>query len=197
VTESQEIYIKNMKEIFVNLENQTLDIFDMSLHTLIDNEEYQDYFKRKSSEEHYRLLTYLSRYFNNSTFVDVGTLKGSSALALSTNETNKVYSFNLFDELQLKERPKNIEFIVDNVINGKYDNILLESKIILLDTFHNGDFELEFLNHLKNINYKGVLLLDDIFLNDDMITFWNNINEDKLNITNIGHSSGTGVVFLN
>ncbi len=186
-----------MKEIFVNLENQTLDIFDMSLHTLIDNEEYQDYFKRKSSEEHYRLLTYLSRYFNNSTFVDVGTLKGSSALALSTNETNKVYSFNLFDELQLKERPKNIEFIVDNVINGKYDNILLESKIILLDTFHNGDFELEFLNHLKNINYKGVLLLDDIFLNDDMITFWNNINEDKLNITNIGHSSGTGVVFLN
>jgi hypothetical protein len=29
-----------------------------------------------------------------------------------------------------------------------------------------------------------------------MKSFWENINEDKLDITNIGHGSGTGVVFL-
>jgi len=27
--------------------------------------------------------------------------------------------------------------------------------------------------------------------------FWENIKEDKTNISNIGHSSGTGVVFFN
>jgi hypothetical protein len=74
--------------------------------------------------------------------------------------------------------------------------MLLSSKIILLDTFHDGGFELEFLNYLKGINYSGVLILDDIHLNNEMKSFWENINEDKLDITNIGHGSGTGVVYF-
>jgi hypothetical protein len=108
----------------------------------------------------------------------------------------KVYSFNLHDELQLKKKPNNIEFIIDNVINGKYDKILSESKIILLDTFHDGTFENEFLNYLKRINYSGTLILDDIHLNNEMKLFWDGLNDDKLDLTNIGHQTGTGVVFL-
>jgi hypothetical protein len=42
----------------------------------------------------------------------------------------------------------------------------------------------------------GTLILDDIYLNDDMVNFWNQINDDKIDATNIGHSTGTGVVFL-
>ena len=51
--------------------------------------------------------------------------------------------------------------------------------------------------YLKTINYLGVLILDDIHLNKEMKFFWENINEDKLDISVFGHSSGTGVVFLN
>ena len=58
-------------------------------------------------------------------------------------------------------------------------------------------FEISFYEHLKKMNYKGYLLLDDIFLNSEMMSFWKNIELDKLNITQLGHSTGTGVVFFN
>ena len=53
-----------------------------------------------------------------------------------------------------------------------------------------------FYNYIKNLGYVGTLILDDIYLNNDMINFWNQINDDKIDATNIGHSTGTGVVFL-
>ena len=183
-------------DFFKNISNDALDVVDMNLFQIIDNEEYQNYYTDRSSKEHYRLLTHISNSFNDETFIDVGTLKGSSALALSTNKKNKVYSFNLSSQLELNSLPENVEFIIDNVLNGKYDNILLSAKFILLDTFHDGSFEQEFLDYLKSINYSGVLILDDIYLNNEMRSFWENINEDKMDITNIGHGSGTGVVFL-
>lgn len=186
-----------MKNIILNITNEVLDSIDMSDKNKIDNEEYQNYYENTSSKEHYRLLNFLSHSLNNSVIIDVGTLKGCSALALSVNKTNKIYSFNLNHELQLKEIPDNVEFIVDNVINGKYDSILMESKIILLDTFHDGTFELEFFNYLTSKKWIGILILDDIHLNEQMQTFWNGIPNDKLDISNIGHQTGTGVVFFN
>lgn len=163
----------------------------------INNKEYQNYFTSPSSIEHYRLLTHLSNNISNSTLIDIGTLKGSSALALSVNQTNIVYSFNLSNELELGLLPNNVNFIIDDIINEKYKPIILESKIILLDTFHDGTFEKTFFNYLKEIKYKGILLLDDIKLNNEMIEFWDSINEDKSDITHIGHITGTGVVYFN
>lgn len=186
-----------MKNLLNSLSNTVLNNLDMSLSEHINNDEYKKYYKDESSKEHYRLLTHISNSHNNINILDVGTLKGCSALALSTNQTNKVFSFNLSDELELINTPNNIEFIVGNVIDGKYDSIIMNSKIILLDTFHDGTFELQFLNYLKKINYKGVLILDDIFLNSEMLSFWESIELDKINITQFGHSTGTGVVFLN
>ena len=81
-------------------------------------------------------------------------------------------------------------------MNDQYKDIILKSKIILLDTFHDGTFEKEFFNYLEDINYTGTLLLDDINLNKNMIEFWNSIDYDKDDITHIGHSSGTGSVYF-
>lgn len=185
-----------MKELIKSINNEILDSLGMSNYILIDNTEYQGYFKANSSLEHYRILTHISNQHNNEIFLDIGTLKGSSALALASNNSNTVYSFNLNNQLELKETPNNIEFIIDDVINGKYDELILKSKLILLDTFHDGLFEREFYNHILNIGYSGTLLLDDIHLNDEMIKFWDEITLDKLDITNIGHSTGTGAVFF-
>ena len=41
------------------------------------------------TKEHYHLLAYLSNMVNNSTIIDTGTHRGSSALALSYNQSNK------------------------------------------------------------------------------------------------------------
>ena len=185
-----------MVNLFENINNEILDAIDMSMFEFIKNDEYQKYYTDKSKREHYRLLTHLSNQFNNEIFLDIGTLKGCSALALSTNQTNTVHSFNLVEQRELSEGLNNINFYVDNIINGKYDDLILKSKLILLDTFHDGSFEIMFYNYIKNLGYVGTLILDDIYLNNDMINFWNQINDDKIDATNIGHSTGTGVVFL-
>jgi hypothetical protein len=128
--------------------------------------------------------------------LDVGTLKGCSALAFSVNSKNKVRSFNVGNEFDLNYTPLNAEFIIDNVLNGNYNDIILGSKYIMLDTYHDGTFEKEFYDHLVSINYKGYLLLDDIHLNFEMERFWGSITKEKYDITNIGHSTGTGVVYF-
>lgn len=182
---------------FLSILNEQLDNIDLFLKAQeINSLEYQQYFISKSGQEHYRLLTYISQSENDLNILDVGTLKGCSALAFSTNETNKVFSFNISNELDLKNTPKNCEFIVDNILNGNYIDVILNSKYIMLDTYHDGGFETEFYNYLISINYKGYLLLDDIHLNLEMEKFWNTITHEKYDITNIGHATGTGVVYF-
>jgi len=73
-----------MEKIF-QINGEILDSYNMERAELIDNAEYQKYYKEKSSVEHYRLLTHVSTKFEHETFLDVGTFKGCSALALSSN----------------------------------------------------------------------------------------------------------------
>lgn len=185
-----------MKELF-NIKNIELDKLKMDNYKYIRNVEYQNYYKDLSSKEHYRLLTHISNYFSNEIFIDIGTFKGCSALALATNKCNEVYSFNIVKETDLNKLPENCIFILDDILKENYKDLILKSKLILLDTNHDGVFEISFYEHLKKMNYKGYLLLDDIFLNSEMMSFWKNIELDKLNITQLGHSTGTGVVFFN
>lgn len=187
-----------IKNIINNLTNDELDRLDMSDFIYIDSPEYQSYYVGNSSKEHYRLLRYLSNQVSDSILIDIGTLKGSSALALSQNKTNTVYSFNVHNELQLNQLPSNINFIIGHVMNEEYKNLIFSSKIILLDTFHDGTFEKQFFDYLLSIDYKGCLILDDIHLNPSMEKFWREISGvvDKKDISNIGHWSGTGCVYF-
>ena len=68
------------------------------------------------------------------------------------------------------------------------------SLLCFWDTFHNGDFETEFVNYLTEIKYKGLVLFDDIHLNKEMQDFWDGLKLEKYDITEIGHFSGTGLV---
>jgi hypothetical protein len=185
-----------MKELIKNVTNETLDSIDMSYYKHINCLEHQVFYQSISSLEHYRLLSYISNIHNGIKILDVGTFKGCSALAFSYNKNNKVYSFNLLDQLDLNYVPDNIEFIVDNILNGKYDSLINESKVILIDTFHDGTFEKEFYDYLFKLGFKGILILDDIYLNSEMINFWDSIKIEKIDMTDFGHMTGTGVVFF-
>jgi hypothetical protein len=182
---------------FLSITNEQLDNIDLFPYSQrINSSEYQGYFMSKSGQEHYRLLVYISQNDDLVDILDVGTLKGCSALAFSVNSKNKVRSFNVGNEFDLNYTPLNAEFIIDNVLNGNYNNIILGSKYIMLDTYHDGTFEKEFYDYLVSINYKGYLLLDDIHLNFEMERFWGSITKEKYDITNIGHSTGTGIVYF-
>ena len=183
---------------FLSITNEELDNIDLFPYSQkINSLEYQQYFMSKSGQEHYRLLAHISQTNDLVDILDVGTLKGCSALAFSVNSKNKVRSFNVLNELDLNYTPLNAEFIIDNVLNGNYNSVILGSKYIMLDTYHDGTFEKEFYDYLISINYKGYLLLDDIHLNFEMERFWGSIDKEKYDISNLGHITGTGLVIFN
>lgn len=180
----------------INLEQlNNIDLNDLS--SLIIEEEYKNYFLDKPGKEHYYLLAYFSLQYNNSTLLDIGTYKGCSSLALSYNSTNNIISFDIRDGLiRLHSTPKNVKYIIDDCSKEQYKDLVLSSPFIMLDTDHDGIFENIFYKYIQQINYKGLLMLDDIKLNKSMIDFWNSINEEKHDLSEAGHHTGTGLIIF-
>ncbi len=181
---------------FNKITNNELDNLDMSvLSKLINSVEYQGYYLAPSGSEHYRLLTYISLYNNGINLLDIGTYKGSSALALSTNKMNKVYSFNIVNNYDLNDE-NGIVFKIGYINTNESIDLVLSCPYILLDTMHDGWFENIFYQYLIDINYKGCLILDDIKLNQEMVMFWNSINNEKYDVSHLGHATGTGIIYF-
>ena len=159
----------------------------------VANLEHRKYFFDVDFKEHYRLIAYLSTLFNHSTIFDIGTNLGYSALALSYHDTNRIISYDIVEckDLNHAEELGNIEFLIGDVLK---DERLLGSPLIMLDTNHDGIFENEFYKYLEDNNYKGLLFLDDIHLNQPMRDFWNSISAAKADVTDLGHWSGSGLV---
>lgn len=154
--------------------------------------------------EHYKLLNYLSSLFENELILDLGTRDGLSALVLSKNLKNNVISYDILPKS--KEISK-FEKIIPNCL-FKQKNIFDEdiylikkARLIFLDLDpHDGVQEQKFFDILEKINFKGIIILDDIsaentyFYFPEMKQFWNNIKQKKYDVTKYGHGSGTGLV---
>jgi hypothetical protein len=170
----------------------------IDLYPYITWHENKRYFDLPAGKEHYRLLAHLSLQFpRGHTFLDVGTYTGMSAMALAYNRTCKVVSFDLVSTLPNQiinpQNRSNIEFKVENILSNLSSH-LKDCLCIFLDTNHDGTFEHQFYTALKDHNYKGILLLDDIHLNNSMEFFWKSISHKKIDLTSLGHWSGTGAV---
>ena len=169
---------------------KALDISHLAEQSLNKN----DWLTAGQSE--YRLYAWLTTQFNNTTILDVGTRTGGSALALSYNETNKVMSYDLQEQGASSGISKsNVQFNIkdfreDDTLD--FDNI----SIIMLDVDpHDGVQEEEMFEWLEEKGWKGLVLLDDIGPQwPEIEDFWNRITYPKLNVTEVGHMSGTGLV---
>lgn len=159
-----------------------------------------DEFYDRAGRQHYRLLAFLASQMNGKTIIDIGTHKGSSALALSVNPTNQVYSFDIQRKVPLTDLP-NVSFELANLwdadIRALWAPKLLSAALIVLDIDpHDGPMEYEFYEWLRDSGFKGLLLCDDIWYFKPMRdNFWFKIpTEHKLDITGLGHWSGTGLL---
>lgn len=152
----------------------------------------------KNPDEHYRLLVYLSHLFNDEVIIDAGTCQGHSCLSLAQNPKNKIITYDIMQNpllCDLDSMPNVQRKILD--INLENEEIIKSAKIILLDIDpHDGRQETIFYKKLKEIDYKGFLIIDDFKLNEPMIAFWQSINDSKYDISNVGHWSGTGIVSI-
>ena len=182
------------------LSKEKINVIDLSeLFQYADWHPNVKFFKSEESE-HYKLLSYLSKYFANELFVDIGTFYGFSALALSHNELNNIMSYDIKDWI-ITDSPKtaktkeNITCIIKDCNNDI--DIISKAKIIMLDIDpHDSIEERNIIANLRKNNFKGLLVLDDIKRNQNMKNFWETFitEEKKYDISEIAHWSGTGIV---
>lgn len=157
---------------------------------------FNGWFRRPSGQEHYKLLMYVSQIFDNAIFLDIGTNMGASALALSKNKTNFIRSYDVqhFKEVEYILEP-NIKFINNDLLKEEvFNDTIQTSSLILLDTLHDGIYEKLFYDVLVKSEFQGLLMLDDIKLNQPMYDFWDSIEFEKYDLTTKGHVTGTGLV---
>lgn len=169
----------------------SVDLTGLAGH--IDDAEYRGYFLDRQFREHYRLIAWLSTLFAGRMIFDIGTNRGCSALALAYNPANQVISYDIEDVRRLRPGANiaNIAFHIGDVLT---DARLGEAALIMLDTNHDGVFERQLIGHLRRIGFGGLLFFDDIHLNPAMESLWAQIAEPKVDITDLGHWSGSGLV---
>jgi|TARA_B100000085_G_scaffold244459_1_gene236951 hypothetical protein len=143
----------------------------------------------------YRLYAYLSTFFNKTTILDIGTRTGGSALALSYNPQNTVRSYDLREQGASSIKKDNIswnigDFMKDTEID--WDNV----SIVMIDVDpHDGAQERVMMDWLRDKGWKGIMLHDDIGPGwPDIQLMWDEIPEEKFDVTDIAHLSGTGLV---
>lgn len=186
----------------ITLSNELLDKFELKNQDFLVDKNYYDL---KSGQQEYRLYSYLSTLFNDIKILDIGTYNGRSAVSLSHNENNKVISYNINDDIKdLNHKiytKSNIEFLIKNVLDDLNEEFLNDVKIVLIDIDHFYTIEKLIIDKLKELNYDGIILLDDIIHPspkefEAMQKLWNEIEDEKYDITKYGHWSGTGLINL-
>lgn len=172
---------------------KVLDKIDMSkiLDNIPDSDTNKVYIDQEAGKEHYRLLVWLGNKVKG-TILELGTFRGHSALCLAEGGQD-VITCDIKDHLSINEKPKNIDFVLarlgHKLVNSSCD-------LIFLDTIHDGIYEREVLDHLRTMGWKGVLVMDDIVLFPELAKLWAEIPERKEDWTDIGHHSGTGVIWF-
>ncbi len=161
-----------------------------------DNDDNRRFLKEEAGVEHYKLLAWISTQYVGTTIVEIGTLGGLGTIALSFNPQNKVVSYDIRNYKWGNKTPSNAE---KKIAHAGYMDEVVKSPIIFYDAAHEGKEEQEFLHELVERNWKGIIVWDDIHLNKEMQAFWDNCvatGFDCEDWTDIGHATGTGVLYL-
>lgn len=159
-------------------------------------------FYERPGDQHYRLLSYFSTLFNNVNILDIGSHRGYSALALSYNRSNRIHSFDIVDNIVPSIKTvDSIKFynadLFNHAVFNSYVPLILSCPFIFLDVDpHNGKMEIELYRFLKEIDYAGFVICDDIWYFKEMRDhFWYQVpDSERYDLTAVGHWSGTGIV---
>lgn len=156
----------------------------------------REYFLKPERTEHYKLLAYMADQMKDmpGLISDVGTFRGASALALWSHAgpQTPVLSYDVVNQRAIAN--PGIFFIEKDPLDDT--KLFLASKLIMLDTVHDGIHEKKVLDLLIEQNWKGIVILDDINDFPEQREVWNNIQLRKADITYVGHWSGTGIIWF-
>jgi predicted O-methyltransferase YrrM len=157
------------------------------------------YFNMEAGKEHYKVLAYISKVLNMKKLIDIGTYLGFSSVALSYNHTNKIHSYDIFDWLPEDKKcavdKSNITLHISDYMSD-IPEIIKDCEFILIDIDHTGATERIIMAELRKAGYKGLVMIDDIKLNQEMVDFYNEIPEKKIDISSVSHWSGSAIIIM-
>ena len=188
----------------------------------------KQYLNELPGQEHYALLRYMATQFVDCLpscyFGDLGTRYASSALA-SASLGHLVHTYDLPGSTEMKDKVKElgyadmddyqqrglrprslrIEFHNVDLLRASSDTfkVLLGARFIMLDTAHEPfsiPFERALVWRLAASHYGGIVLLDDIHLNEEMRDWFNELicesrnSYDVYDVAAVGHWTGTGLL---
>jgi hypothetical protein len=168
---------------------------------VLTEQEDRRYLMDVPGQEHYTLLEWIGARFPGKTILDIGTYRGASALALVASGRCPVVTIDCYEHTSpaFADVPgiaRVLDDAVDWLETEEAAEIVRDCPVIMLDVLHDGWTERHIYRKLEELGFNGILLLDDINLNDPMIRFWNDIERPKLDLTRIGHHTGTGAVLF-
>lgn len=159
--------------------------------------------------EHYKLLTAFVAILKPRVIIEIGTATGLSALALkkSLPADGVIVTFDLIpwaavdghvlrdSDFQDGRLIQVVEDLTDAKIAEKHRALLQAADFLFIDAAKDGRVEPALWNNLQQIGLKNGawLVFDDIRMLT-MVSLWRDISMPKLDITSLGHWSGTGLV---
>jgi len=185
---------------------------DLTELTLSCKTEEQKKYASQPMGEHYQLLSSIISYLDRGksfTVVEIGTLTGMSARTmLNASKNVRVVSFDLvhwkdFADTVLTDRDfesGKLEQFLGDLSETKFwnlhQNVLENASFILVDGPKDSKFEQSFVPKLLDLSFihSPLILLDDIHFRS-MKNLWNLISDPKVDLSCIGHASGSGLIF--
>ena len=156
------------------------------------------------SGEDLKLLAYISTLYFNQTFLVLSTHCEKPVLALSYNPVNTVLPYSPIQFPVWKDNclaPIITDSLVQPFVDAETDlekrENILKTSIIYIDIHpHLGKDEFYIYTCLKDWGYKGIVIFDDIWYFKTMRDeCWYKIPHlSKMDLTDIGHSTGSGLV---
>lgn len=202
------LYFSVLPAILSSLEQYYISEINYLSPGNIDTSDYRQETSRMECE-HYILLPAIIKALNIKSVAEIGTFRGASAYSLLSNTDIDLKSFDILpyssfadtlideDWVHGKRFIQYIADLSDRVQFDKHLNVLVDSSLIFLDAPKDGVFEPAFLKYLfesDDITDKYILI-DDIHVSS-MVSLWNSIPYDKIDLSFVGHWSGSGLVYI-
>ena len=153
--------------------------------------------------EHYRLLAALVEVAGVDRAIEVGTYTGMGALALAgAGAVVQTYDLVPWDQiantlLRHEDFEGRISQRIGDLASADYFDSQLEdllaADLILVDGPKDGVFEPAFLSRLLAVLRAGQVLVVDDIRKLQMLQTWRDLPLSKLDVTSLGHWSGTGL----
>jgi predicted O-methyltransferase YrrM len=155
---------------------------------------------------HYRLLAALAKVLGATRVIEVGTFTGMGALSLADAgarvQTYDVIPWQQFGNTLFRpdDFDRRVEQRIGNLADAEFfasqTAALQSASLIFVDGPKDGAFEPAFVSRLLPVVNRGQVLVFDDTRKLEMLKLWRDLPLPKLDVTSLGHWSGTGLAVV-